>query len=304
MTTTRALTSTTRHHKTGLLPFVIGNLLLGTIGVFVHQAQTDALTATWFRCAFGGLALTIWLYWNGRLHCLWPAREALPWVIATGSLMVMAWGLFFFAIERIPTGVAVVLFHVQPLWVMLFAAIWLKTPLGLSRVLLLIATILGLTLATGILEHAAVGDIKQVFGLAEWLGVLACLIGAFCTASVTIVADRLREIPVGIIAWWQCIIGALALCAWPIWPDWGSTWGWLASLGLIHTGLAYTLIYLGMTRLNTSRIIILQFVYPAVAVLIDWQYFNQSMSLLQGGGLALISAAIGGAELTAGHKTA
>lgn len=45
-------------NATGALPFLLGNALLGTIGIFVRQADADPLTATWFRCAFGLLGLT------------------------------------------------------------------------------------------------------------------------------------------------------------------------------------------------------------------------------------------------------
>lgn len=43
----------------GMRPFILGSILLGTIGIFVHEADAHPLTATWFRCAFGLLALTL-----------------------------------------------------------------------------------------------------------------------------------------------------------------------------------------------------------------------------------------------------
>ena len=61
-----------------------------------------------------------------------------------------------------------------------------------------------------------------------------------------------------------------ALEPWPFlhgWPAPGPSWGWLAGLGAIHTGLAYVVLYAGMARLETSRIALLQFVYPAAAML-------------------------------------
>ncbi|HNJ84680.1 MAG TPA: EamA family transporter, partial [Piscinibacter sp.] len=37
-----------------------GGALLGTLGVFVEEAGQAPLTAVWFRCAFGLLALLAW----------------------------------------------------------------------------------------------------------------------------------------------------------------------------------------------------------------------------------------------------
>ena len=50
----------------GWITFVLGNALLGTIGVFVDKAQAAPLTVTWFRCAFGLVGLTLWMAWRHR----------------------------------------------------------------------------------------------------------------------------------------------------------------------------------------------------------------------------------------------
>jgi len=52
------------HRASGAAPFLWGNALLGSIGLFLHQAQAGALTATWARSAFGLLGLTLWLLWR------------------------------------------------------------------------------------------------------------------------------------------------------------------------------------------------------------------------------------------------
>ena len=119
------------------------------------------------------------------------------------------------------------------------------------------------------------------------------------TALVTLIAKRMGNLPLGVLAWWQCAIGTLLLLAWPVgqgWPTWGTSWGWLAGLGVIHTGLAYTLMYAGMAHLSTGRIAIFQFVYPAVAIVADWLFLGEALSLLQLIGIVVLSAAVWFAE--------
>jgi len=279
----------------GALPFLSGSVLLGTIGIFVHEAHADPLTITWFRCAFGLLGLTIWVQARGQGRSLRLTAATAPWVLIASLLMVAAWLLFFAAIERTSTGVAVVLFHIQPMWVLLLGALWLKEPIGARRVVSVTVAMVGLVFATGVLEHTSVSGSGEVLRPGYWLGVAACLIGAFCTACVTIVASRLRDLPAGALAWWQCAAGALVLVAWPLnegWPPWGPSWGWLASLGLIHTGLAYGLLYEGTARLSTGRIAVLQYSYPVVAIVIDWAFFDQRLGSVQLIGIAVMSMAI------------
>ncbi|WP_250478041.1 MULTISPECIES: DMT family transporter [unclassified Caballeronia] len=279
----------------GAWPFLAGCALLGTIGVFLHEARADPLTATWFRCAFGLVCMSAWVILRGQARFLLLTRANGPWVLSASALMVLSWALFFGAVERISAGVAIVLFHVQPMWVLMFASLWLKEAIGGQRVVAVSVAMCGLVLATGIVEHTAGGALQPQY----WMGVAACLAGSLCMACVTIIATRLRDMPAGILAWWQCAVGTILLWLWPMqhgWPAWGMSWAWLAGLGLIHTGLAYTLMYIGMARLHTARIAVFQFVYPALAIVIDWLVLDQRLSGVQIAGIALMSAAIWFAE--------
>ena len=114
-------------------------------------------------------------------------------------------------------------------------------------------------------------------------------------AGVTLIAKRLGELPAGILARWQCALGTATLWIFPVlqgWPTSGTSWLWLSGLGLIHTALAYSLMYAGMARISTGRVAALQFVYPAVAILVDWLYFGQRLSSVQMSGVALMAMAM------------
>lgn len=286
---------TATRRSTGAWPFVLGCALLGTIGAFVKEAHADPLTATWFRCAFGLVGLTVWVTLRRQTRFLGLTRTTGPWVLTAGSLMVLNWGLFFTALERMSAGVAIVLFNVQPMWVLLLGALCLKESVGKRRIGAVSAAMFGLVLATGIAEHSASGVNRPGY----WLAVALCLVGGFCMACVTIIARRLRDLPAGILAWWQCAIGTLTVWVWPVqhgWPALGVSWLWLAGLGIIHTGVAYKLVYSGMARLNTGRIALFQFVYPAVAIVIDRVFLGHHLSNLQLTGIAVMSVAIWFAE--------
>lgn len=284
-----------RHHTSGAFPLVLGSALLGTIGVFVQNGHTDPLTMTWFRCAFGLVGLTLWLALRGQLGAVRLARSTWPWVVAAGFLLLTGWILFFAAIPRTSTGMAVVLFQFQPLWVVALGAFWLREPIGMLRLASICMAMVGLTLATGILQAQTGMGRHDALAPQYWLGVGFCLIGSWCTALVTIIAKRLSELPAGVLAWWQCAIGAAILWLWPIahgWPSLGASWLWLAGLGLIHTGLVYALMYAGIGKLPTSRTAVLQFAYPAVAVTIDWAYLGIRMDDVQLLGVGVMAVAI------------
>ena len=282
----------------GVALMVAGGMLLGTLGVFVEEAGQHPLTAVLFRCAFGLLALLVFGAATGRLRELRLSGRALAAAVAAGVLMVANWALFFIAIGSTSIAVATVVFHVQPLWVMAYGAWRLGETVPRARVVAAVGALCGLALATGLFDGA---------GLAHpagyWLGIAACLGGSLSYAGVTLIAAVERRVSSYALATWQCLVGLAFLCWWPAvhgLPAWGAAWAWLAGLGAIHTGLAYVLLYAGMSRLATSRVAVLQFVYPAVAILMDWLVYGRVLGPVQLLGVALMALALWSVRRSAG----
>lgn len=274
---------------------VAGGLLLGTLGVFVEEAAQDPLTTVWFRCAFGGAALLVYGIWSGRLGELrLPSRRAWGMVVLSAALMVFNWALFFAAIQRTSIGVATVVFHVQPLWVMGLGAWWFREKVRPVQWAAAMVALCGLALASGLASPGAL-DSAEVDG-AYVLGLLMCLGGSLSYAGVTLLAKASAPaVTPFALAWWQCLVGVAALAWWPWvhgWPAGAAPWAWLAGLGAIHTGLAYVVLYAGMARLPASRIAVLQFVYPAAAILVDWLVYGRALGAVQMVGVLLMGIAL------------
>ena len=278
--------------RNGQWLMVGGGMLLGTLGVFVEEAGQDPLTAVWFRCAFGALALGLWGAATGRLAELHLSPRGLCAALAAGLLMILNWTLFFGAIQRTSIGVATVVFHIQPFWVLLFGVWWLREPVTRLQMAAVPVALAGLALAAGVFDEATPsGALTQRYAL----GLLMCLGGSLSYAAVTLIAKTARSVSSFALAWWQCLVGTVVLLLWPLshgWPAAGPAWAWLAGLGLIHTALAYVLLYAGMARLTAGRIAVLQFVYPATAVLIDSLVYGRSLSANQALGVALMGLAL------------
>lgn len=276
--------------REGLWLMVAGGVLLGTIGVFLEQAGQSPLTAVWFRCAFGLLALLAWGAVTGRLRELRLRGRLLAAALAAGLLVVFNWATFFAAIERTSIGVATVVVHVQPIWVMLLGAWWWRERLSPRQAVAVLVALLGLALASGVFDEG-----PAAIDRAYLIGLLLCLTGSLTYAVVTLLAKAAQGIGSYAFATWQCGVGAVLLAWWPWlngWPPVGPAWGWLVGLGVLHTGLAYVLLYAGMARLPTARIAVLQFVYPGAAVLVDLLVYGRTLSPLQTAGVLLMGLAL------------
>ncbi|CDN87204.1 DMT family transporter [Hydrogenophaga intermedia] len=208
-------------------------------------------------------------------------------VVVAAALVVLSWVVFFAAIQRLSVGLATVVFHVQPLCLMLAGAWWLGEPLPRARIAAALLALLGLSLATGLVGGAG--------AVVSMLGVGLCLVAVVGQTVVGVLLRARTPVPPLALAWWQCAVGALALWPWVLvagWPAWGPAWGWLAALGVVHTGLAYVLIYGGMARLSTSRTALLQFVYPGATLVCDALVYGRWLAPGQWLGVGLMGLAL------------
>ncbi len=277
----------------GLLAMAGSGLLLGTIGVFVEEAGQDPATTVWFRCAFGLLALAAWAAASGRLHEITGLRgRPLAAVAGAGALMVTSWGLFFAAFPLCSISVATLVFHLQPFWLLAMAALVLHERVARAHWAAAAVALLGLALVTGLPGRDASTGTAADFAL----GVALSLAGSVAYAGAALVVraqgDRTSSLA---FAAGPCAVGAVALFAWPAahgWPAPGGAWLWLAGLGVLHTGLAYVLLYAGLARLPAARAALLLFVYPATAVAVDWAVYGRALDGVQAAGVALIGAAL------------
>jgi len=283
-----------RRTREGQALMVGGGLLLGTVGIFVEEAAQHPATTVWFRCAFGLVALLAWGAVTGRLGEITRLRgRGLAAVTGAGVLMVGSWGLFFAAIPLSSIAVSTVVFHLQPFWLLAIGSLLLHERVTRVQWAAAGVALVGLALASGLADHDAAWWTRRsdhVQGLA--LSLAGSLIYAGAALIAKCEGDRVGSFA---LSTGQCAVGALALAAWPMvhgLPTWGAAWGWLAGLGVLHTGLAYVVVYAGMARLATGRVAVLQFVYPAAAVLVDWLVYGRSLSALQLAGVALIGGAL------------
>ena len=285
-------TSQAASERQGLWLMVAGGALLGTIGVFVQEAGQNPIITVWFRCAFGALALLLWSAATGKLKDLRLRGKSLGIACATGCLMLANWTMFFAAIPRTSIAVATVVFHIQPIWVILFGAIFLRERVSRSQWIATPVALCGLALTTGLLDDMASARPAS----SEYiLGLLLCLGGSLSYAAVTLLAKSKQIISPFTLSFWQCGVGTVLLAWAPFafgWPQQASALAWLAGLGVIHTGFAYVILFAGMARLTLGKIAVLQFVYPLAAVLFDWGIYGTRLSMLQITGVALMGASV------------
>jgi len=124
------------------------------------------------------------------------------------------------------------------------------------------------------------------------IGLVFALAAALLYAAVTMISKRLKKIGPYLVAFLQLSVGALVL--WPF-IDHGQfeditalQWRYLILIGAVHTCFKYMLMYSAWQRLKTPMIAVMAFIYPAVAILVDYLAYGQVLSITQSIGIGLI----------------
>ncbi|ELY1862694.1 DMT family transporter [Serratia marcescens] len=274
----------------GAVQMILAMTISGTVGWPVLVLGQPPATVVFWRCAFGALAMLAACAALGQLKQGAINRRQLAFAILGGIALVLNWTLLFAAYKHASIAVATVTYHVQPFMLVALGALLFGEKLTANRLSWLLLAFTGMVLIVTGRQNSAGGD-DYLLGVALALG--AALMYAIAAAIV----KRLAALPPQLIVLIQLTVGALALApfaglATP--PTAPVDWLLLATLGLVHTGLMSTLLYGAIQKIPTALVGALSFIYPAVAIVVDWAVFGHRLSLLQLlGTLAILGAAAG-----------
>lgn len=272
----------------GALEMTAAMLISGTVGGFVVATGLPAATAVFWRCFFGALAMLGICAWQGLLRRGIIGRGEFALALAGGIALALNWVLLFSAYAHASIAVATTVYHTQPFMLVALGALLFRERVGLDTMGWLAIAFTGL----GTIAFAREGT--GAAGGVYLLGVAASLGAAFCYAVAALIAKRLKSVPPHLIVLIQMIEGAALLSMQAAPASTPQGWGLLALIGTVHTGLMSTLLYAALQKIPTALAGALSFIYPVVAILVDWIAFGHRLGLAQLAGVAAILLAAAG----------
>ncbi len=264
---------------------LVAMLMSGTIGLFVVESGQDTATVVFYRCLLGGAALLAYLSWQRGWQKL--SAEQSGYLLTGGLALVANWFCLFGAYQLSSISIATLVYHTQPFFLLLLTAFSSKQWPPAAKWGWLVLAFVGVAGTTGLDQDSHNPLLWQGVGLAA---VAACLY-----AVATLTTRKLTGIAPAQIAGLQMVLGVLLMLPLEktsllVMP--ALSIGALLTLGLVHTGLMYNLMYSAFQRLPVTSIAFLSFVYPLLTVLIDFWYYDLTLSASQYGGMALIVLAL------------
>lgn len=273
------------------LKMVWAMVLAGSIGIFVVESGEPALTVVFYRCLIGGVALLAYCLFakpNGLDQLKW--RNLLLMGLS-GVIMAANWVLLFMAYSHASISMATTVYHVYPFVLLFGSAALFREKISRRSIGWAICAFLGVVFVA---QGKGQGAAMSLVGLGLTMAAMICY------AATLLITKHLADVPASLLSLVQLLVGAVVLL--PLVGTSGlrvdiDSWGFLLALGIIHTGLLYVLLYDAVQSLETSRVVILSFLYPLTALVFDVAVYAVRPDTMQIIGLALITFAVLGEKL-------
>ncbi|BFO05348.1 DMT family transporter [Pseudomonas guariconensis] len=279
--------------RRGSLEMVAAMLISGTIGWFVLVSGQPVLEVVFWRCVFGAVTLLLICAAMGFLKPGVLTRATFLLAVASGVTIVGNWVLLFASYSKASIAIGTAVYNVQPFMLVGLAALFLDEKITLPKMTWLSLAFLGMLAIVSAHGNGQGGAGDYLLGIVLALG------AAFLYAVAALIIKRLSGTPPHLIALIQVTTGILLLAPWvggEGLPVETSALASLLTLGVVHTGVMYVLLYSAIQRLPTALTGALSFIYPIAAILVDWVAFDHRLAPLQWLGVAAILLAAAGMQ--------
>ncbi|TDF77456.1 DMT family transporter [Pseudomonas sp. H9] len=279
--------------RRGSLEMVAAMLISGTIGWFVLVSGQPVLDVVFWRCVFGAATLLLICLVMGFLKPGILTLTTFALAVLSGVAIVGNWVLLFASYSRASIAIGTAVYNVQPFMLVGLAAVFLGEKITLQKMAWLAVSFVGM------LAIVSAHGSQSGSGTDYLLGIALALGAAFLYAVAALIIKRLSGTPPHLIALIQVCTGILLLAPWANTsglPTDLSALASLVTLGIVHTGVMYVLLYGAIQKLPTALTGALSFIYPIAAIAVDWVAFGHRLEPLQWLGVAAILLAAAGMQ--------
>jgi len=265
---------------------ILSMIVFGTVGLFVRGIALPSAEIALYRALLAAVTLLIYLRLKKESLKWQVIRHGLPLLLLSGLAMGLNWILLFEAYHYTTISVATLSYSFAPVLVTLLSPLLFKERMRRWQGICFGMAFLGLLFI--IQPQGGEGD-------SHLLGVAFGLSAAMLYASVILLNKAIKGISGAHRTVLQFFAAILALVPYVLLTGGfhlsgldQNGWALLMALGLVHTGIMYSLYFAAMQSLKGHEIALLSFIDPLVAVVCSVLFLGEPMSAAQAAGGALI----------------
>lgn len=259
---------------------------LGSLGTEVLKQHFSIPSMLFWRFFIATIWMLLWFAFNKKekLFVITNRAVFLKACILSAIFYAGPSLFYFFASQRIGTGLAMVIFFTYPLFVV--ALTWLLDRHAISKhtAIALMAIVIGMLFIKG--GYISVTNkLGIVFAL-----VAALFYGIYIYASKKIVTD-ISAVKMTLLVCFSCTVVYFFIATIGHsfnYPTTLKSWFYICSLGIISTAVPIQLLLVGLRYIHPNKVSILSVLEPFVTLLIGVIILHEATSLLQTVGAAII----------------
>lgn len=270
---------------------ILAMTIWGTIGIFRRYIPMSSGMIAFTRGCIGTLFLVLVILITRKKISFEAIKKNLILLIVSGALMAINWILLFEAYKYTSVATATVCYYMEPVFVMLASPLFLREKLSVKKVICIIVSLGGMVLVSGI---TGMGEFK--FG--EIKGVLLGLGAAILYASVVIINKKIKDIGAYDKTIVQLGTSVVTVVPYMLLAENISAVKFepvsiimLVLVGVLHTGVAYTLYFGSMGNVNAQTIALFSYIDPVVAIILSALILREKIGILEICGSILVLGA-------------
>ena len=279
--------------RTALLSFIASMAVFGTIGIFRKYIILPSGFVAMARGLLGALfLLAVILFRRRRAEKSTSLRAALPKLCLSGVLIGFNWILLFEAYRYTTVATATLCYYMAPILVILASPFLLRERITPRKGIAVALALFGIVLVSGVTEGGGVGDAR---------GVLLGLGAAALYATIILLNKTLPALPPFEKTFVQLGVAGVVLIPYTLLAEVAfgnavfsfdlTSLALLLFLGVVHTGIAYTLYFGAMGKLSAHTVSIFSYIEPVLAILLSALFLSEPMSTGAAVGAVLILGA-------------
>ena len=262
-------------------------MIFGTIGIFVRYIPLPSSAIACARGFLGMAFLMVLLKAKGKGLSL-PAIKNNFWLLfGSGAAIGINWILLFEAYRYTTVATATLCYYMQPVFVVLASPFFFKEKITIKKGCCVLTALIGMVFVSGVFDAGISAN--------EMTGVLLS-IGAAALYAADIIMNKMLK---NISGYDRTVVqlGVAAIVVLPymmltektvVWQLSGISVLLLVILGIVHTGIAYSMYFHVIEVLPTQTVGIMSYLDPVIAVLLSALFLKEAMGITDVIGAVLI----------------
>lgn len=254
--------------------------IFGTLPLFVKNITLTSAQISFYRSVIATAVILIYLLLKGEKISFKDAKKDLLPLAFSGVAIGFNWVFLFEAYKYTTVSSATLAYYFSPVIVVFISILFLREKCERKDVFCFVFSIIGMVLITGVQGTSSVPNHAK--------GVFLGLCAALLYALVVITNKRIKAVSGVHRTLFQFIVCIPVLFAYLMISGEGvgvpvgvMETACLATLGVVHTGVAYCLYFSSVVKLPAHTTAFYSYVDPLVCLIVSAVFLSEKMSFLQ-----------------------